>query len=377
MKDKLKCGIVTFHSSHNYGSVLQAYSMVKVMQRLGLDAELIDFRHPRTTDMYEWRLWSPYKNWKWNLRELVLRGLFGFGKKREQVFSDFIENVLVKSKRVKDKNDIPDIYDVLVCGSDQIWNPKASGENDPIYYLDFGSTTCKFSYAASSGSVRFGDSNPAQLKKYLTSLKSIGVREQFMKDYIKEAFGLESTVNPDPTFLLDAEEWTNIEKPYYGLPEKYLLIYAIEYPLSTITFAHKVAHQLKLPTVQICNDRGVRAFLHKDVDYRLMDVAPQQFLWLFHHSSFIVTNTFHGNMFSVIYRKNFIYYAMNSCDTRITTLRKAIGLDSNENIFYEGSDVKHFPHQIVNYDLNMERKISTYIQSGIEFIQSNIEKRKS
>lgn len=286
MKDKLKCGIVTFHSSHNYGSVLQAYAMVKVMQRLGLDAELIDFRHPRTTDMYEWRLWSPYKNWKWNLRELVLRGLFGFGKKREQVFSDFIENVLVKSKRVKDKNDIPDIYDVLVCGSDQIWNPKASGENDPIYYLDFGSTTCKFSYAASSGSVRFGDSNPAQLKKYLTSLKSIGVREQFMKDYIKEAFGLESTVNPDPTFLLDAEEWTNIEKPYYGLPEKYLLIYAIEYPLSTITFAHKVAHQLKLPTVQICNDRGVRAFLHKDVDYRLMDVAPQQFFMAF--SSFII-----------------------------------------------------------------------------------------
>ena len=107
---KKKCGIVTFHSSHNYGSVLQAYAMVRVMQKMGLDAELIDFRHPRTTDMYEWRLWSTYKNWKWNLRELVLRGLFSFGKKREQVFSDFIENVLKKSKRVKDKNDIPDIY---------------------------------------------------------------------------------------------------------------------------------------------------------------------------------------------------------------------------------------------------------------------------
>lgn len=69
-----------------------------------------------------------------------------------------------KSKRVKDKNDIPDIYDILVCGSDQIWNPKASGENDPIYYLDFGTTTCKFSYAASSGSVRFGDENPELFK---------------------------------------------------------------------------------------------------------------------------------------------------------------------------------------------------------------------
>lgn len=372
MKDKLKCGIVTFHSSHNYGSVLQAYAMVKVMQRLGLDAELIDFRHPRTTDMYEWRLWSPYKNWKWNLRELVLRGLFGFGKKREQVFSDFIENVLVKSKRVKGKNDIPDIYDVLVCGSDQIWNPFASGCNAPIYYLDFGSTSCKFSYAASSGSVRFGDSNPTLFKKYLTNLKSIGVREQFMQDYIEEAFGLKSVINPDPTFLLDAEEWTKIEKPYHGLPEKYLLIYTIEYPQSTIAFAHKVAHQLGLPTVQICNDRGLRAFLHKDVDYRLMDVAPQQFLWLFHHATFIVTNTFHGNMFSVIFRKRFIHYAMNSYDSRITTLRNAIGLEPNENIFYEGNDFQYFPYQFVDYNWDMERKISTYIQSGIEFIQSNI-----
>ena len=53
---KKKCGIVTFHSSHNYGSVLQAYALVRVMQKMGLDAELIDFRHPRTTDMYEWRL---------------------------------------------------------------------------------------------------------------------------------------------------------------------------------------------------------------------------------------------------------------------------------------------------------------------------------
>lgn len=369
MKDKLKCGIVTFHSSHNYGSVLQAYAMVKVMQRLGLDAELIDFRHPRTTDMYEWRLWSPYKNWKWNLRELVLRGLFGFGKKREQVFSDFIENVLVKSKRVKDKNDIPDIYDVLICGSDQIWNPKASGENDPIYYLDFGTTTCKFSYAASSGSVRFGDSNPTQFKKYLTNLKSIGVREQFMKDYIKEAFGLESTVNPDPTFLLDATEWAQIEKPYKGLPEKYLLVYTIEYAKETVAFAHAVAQHLKLPIVQICNDRGVRAFLHKDVDYSLMDVAPQQFLWLFHHATFVVTNTFHGNMFSVIFRKKFIHYAIKSNDTRITTLHNVIGLDFSRKVYpsYAISEIQFN----LNYE-KCEKRISAYIQMGIDFITANL-----
>ena len=132
---------------------------------------------------------------KWNLRRISSTWLGRFGKKREQVFSDFIENVLKKSKRVKDKNDIPDIYDILVCGSDQIWNPKASGENDPIYYLDFGTTTCKFSYAASSGSVRAIDENEL-FKKYLQNLKSIGVRARFMQEYIKEELGLVSEINP-------------------------------------------------------------------------------------------------------------------------------------------------------------------------------------
>ncbi len=370
MENKLKCGIVTFHSSHNYGSVLQAYAMVKVMQRLGLDAELIDFRHPRTTDMYEWRLWSPYKNWKWNLRELVLRGLLSFGKKREQVFSDFIENVLVKSKRVKDKNDIPDIYDVLVCGSDQIWNPFASGCNDPIYYLDFGSTTCKFSYAASSGSVRFGDSNIDLFRNYLSKLKSIGVREQFMQKYIKEVFGFASVVNPDPTFLLSAAEWSEIEIPYDGLPDKYLLIYTIQRQKETIDFANKVAKIMQLPKVQICNDRDLRTLAHKHVDYRLMDVSPQQFLWLFHHASFVVTNTFHGNMFSVIFRRKFIHYAINPGDNRITTLHKTIGLNKS-NMFYLEDSIESVENQ-QSYNKDIEQKIASYIQGGIEFIHSNL-----
>lgn len=73
--NKRKCGIVTFHSAYNYGSVLQSYAMVMTMKNLGLDAEIIDFRHPHTTDMYEWRLWTPYKNWKWNLKDFILRGI--------------------------------------------------------------------------------------------------------------------------------------------------------------------------------------------------------------------------------------------------------------------------------------------------------------
>lgn len=364
-----KCGIVTFHSAHNYGSVLQSYAMVMTMKRLGLDAELVDFRHPHTTDMYEWRMWTPYKDWKWNIKDIILRGIFGIGKKREQVFRRFIDQKLPMSPRVKDRKDVdPCKYDVLVCGSDQIWNPISTGENDPIYFLDFGNTPCKFSYAASAGSCQFPEDRHEEMLRYLTNLKSIGVREQFLKDYLKNDFGLDSEVNPDPTLLLKADEWQKIEEEYNGLPEKYLLVYTLAKVDMTLAFARQVGDKLGLPVVQICNTRGIKGKARHSVDYNLMDASPEQFLWLFHHATFIVTNTFHGNMFSVIFRKNFVHYDVNGNDSRIYTLHQAIGLGKSRMV----RDVETLNEVSIDY-AQIENKIVGYANQGLNFINKTIE----
>ena len=186
-----------------------------------------------------------------------------------------------------------------------------------------------------------------------------------MQEYIKKEFGLASEVNPDPTFLLNSSEWSEIEKPYEGLPANYLLIYTIQRPKETINFAHQVAVSLKLPTVQICNDRDLNALIHKGVDYRLMNVSPQQFLWLFHHASFIVTNTFHGNMFSVIFRKNFVHYGINSNDTRISTLHNEIRLKNRIVSSFK------IDQRVIDYNL-IEKDIAYYYKRGLNFIQTNI-----
>lgn len=159
-------------------------------------------------------------------------------------------------------------------------------------------------------------------------------------------------------------------KPYKGLPDNYLLIYTIKRPKETINFAHQVAVSLNLPTVQICNDRDLNALMHKDVDYRLMNVSPQQFLWLFHHASFIVTNTFHGNMFSVIYRKNFVHYGINSSDTRISTLHDEIRLKNKIVSSFE------IDQRIIDYNL-IEENVAYYCKCGLNFIQANIMMIKS
>lgn len=198
---------------------------------------MIDFRHPHTTDAYEWRLWSPYKSWIRNLALFVLRGVLGVGKKREQVFREFIDQKLKKSVRVNSKDDIPDSkYDILVCGSDQIWNYGATGENDPMYFLDVGTTKCKFSYAASAGSFKFPKLEHDKYSRLLGNLRFIGVREKFLHDYLKEEFNLDSVVNPDPTLFVKADEWAKIEMEYPRLPEQYLLVYSLHKPRRDIVF---------------------------------------------------------------------------------------------------------------------------------------------
>lgn len=365
---QLKCGIVTFHSAHNYGSVLQAYAMVMTMKKLGTNAELIDFRHPHTTDAYEWKLWSPYKNWRWNIKDIFLRGIMGIGKEREKVFKDFIECKLPKSERINNRNDISSTkYDVLICGSDQIWNPISTGENNPIYFLDFGETKCKFSYAASAGSCKFPQKEHDKYLGFFKKMKSIGVREIFLKEYLKEEFGIDSVVNPDPTLLLNMNEWESIEKPYPNLPEKYLLVYTLSKVDETLAFAREIGTKLGLPVVQICNTRGLKSESKKIVDFNLMDASPQQFLWLFHHANFIVTNTFHGNMFSVIFRKPFVHYDVNGDDSRITTFHNAIGLKMTRMI----KNVNALKERDINYDL-IECKIEAYANKGIQYIKNNL-----
>lgn len=363
-------GIVTFHSSHNYGSVFQAYAMARTMQNLGLDAKIIDFRHPATVAKFEFVWWYKGQSLKANLSNLLYRGLLGQGKKREQMFNKFIEKNMPLTCRYKDRSSIKEHFDYLVCGSDQIWNPRASGLNDPIYFLDFDDdSTVRFSYAASSGSSPFAEGCEEQMSYYLKRMKAIGVRETYMKDYIQEKFGLTAVVNPDPTFLLDKEEWQKLEEPVAGLPKDYLLIYTIRNKQQCADFAIKIANKMELPVVLINPGRGRKDRSVHGADYVLLDVSPGQWLWLYHNAKYVVSNTFHGNMFSVIYRKDFVCYAPDLRDTRIVTLHSKLGLGESRLLYKAdefGDSHKHLEYSAIKENTEI------FIEDGLSFIKSCI-----
>lgn len=361
-------GIVTYHSSHNYGSVLQAYAMVRTMQKLGLDAKIIDFRHPKTTAAYEFSLWSRYLSFKANLSKLIYRGVLGIGKEREEKFRRFIDTSFPKTKTYTKCEDIHEHFDFLVCGSDQIWNPCASGCNDMTYFLEFDNKNAiKFSYAASSGGQDFCKGWEEKAYRILYSFKRIGVREECMKEYLKSNFDLQSTVNPDPTALLDKEEWEKLEEPLSSIPEKYLLVYSIRSMSDTVEFALKAGLKFNLPVVHINPKNGSEANFCLEGVFSFNNVSPGQFLWLFHHATFIVSNTFHGNMFSVIYRKNFVWYRTNPNDTRMLTLHSKIGLGSSRCIDVDNiCDFSKLDNKI-DYS-SIESNITQFKNEGINYI---------
>ena len=326
-------GIITFHSSHNYGSVLQAYAMVCTMRSLGLQVSVIDYRHPKTIAMYDFSWWSKNRGLKANLANLWYRGFLRRAIKREQKFNSFINSYFPLTKRYLDYKEIEDIYDYLVCGSDQIWNPKSSGKNSPAYFLDFGdNNSTRFSYAASSGSQPFAKGQEEKYCRYLQKFKNIGVREYGMVTYIKEALGLSSTVNPDPTALITMEDWQKIEEPVIDVPEKYILVYSISNMIETVKFAGKVGKEYNIPVLHINPSRGSYYNMKKAGVISLNDISPGQFLWLFHHAQFVISNSFHGNMFSIIYQRPFAWYVTNEKDGRISTLHERLGLGKTRQV---------------------------------------------
>lgn len=147
------------------------------------------------------------------------------------------------------------------------------------------------------------------------------------------------------------------------------MVYSLWEHKDILSFAQAAAEYLQLPLVHISTDYTLRALFHKGIKYSLTDVSPQQFLWLFHHASFVVTNTFHGNMFSVIYRKNFINYSANgNRDARISTLHEIIGL--KDRII---SDIKMFKTTDKEIDYSkMEGDILCFQENGVDFLKKNI-----
>ena len=299
-----KVGILTVHRASNYGAVFQAYGLEQTLIKLGADASLVDYKCQWIENFYNPRYFNKRDPIK-SIGKMILKGKENRIKKG--LFQEFTSKYLIKSEKEYSLNEIiyaNDDFDTFIAGSDQIWRGQITG-NDTTFLLDFVlDNKKKNSYAASFGS----DSLPEKYKKtYARMLKefnNISVREKSGSDIIKDLIGKEASVNVDPVLLLSKEDWGKLAvcSPE---SEKYILIYTLAIPKNLIFEAQKIAKEKNnMKIIWICDRPAMKSKYH-GIDFRSF-VSPEEFITLYKNASYVMTNTFHGAVFSVIFEKQFI-----------------------------------------------------------------------
>lgn len=303
--DKKKAAIATYHKSWNYGACLQAYASLRVFENIGFDAVLVNYvnadERPKTA--VDHLMSGNVKN---AVSAAIKNTLFGCRRNAMKAFDSFHRS-LRRTPSVSCAEDLVGLsVDILVAGSDQIWNPEISGGMlDPVFLLDTVGSAKKISFASSAGSHRFTVQEQDELKRSLDGYSAVSVREDFLGDQIEEFTGARPFKCLDPTLMLTSEQWSFEEKRPRDVEEgeKYILAFTLKSNDGEgAGFWGCLSKDTGLPVWRLTNN----SYREKGVDRQLLGMTPQEFLWLVHHASFIITDSFHGTAFSINYSTPFV-----------------------------------------------------------------------
>ncbi|MGO5049325.1 polysaccharide pyruvyl transferase family protein [Dysosmobacter sp. Sow4_B12] len=295
----MKTGLVTFYHIHHYGALLQAYATERSVERCGSQCEIVDYYVNQNNDLFRrpTGLGSAAADVHTALHYAPL-------KARYQRFEEFSKQYLrISGHRFESLEELENAelpYDVILSGSDQIWNPKIfpDGRFDPVFFGAF-SRRRKIAYAPSFGIPHVPEGMEEELRGYLAGFSHVSVRERQGQVIVEEVTGKTVPVVLDPTLLLDREEWGAIAQP--PAEKGYILCYCISKPGALAPYIHALAEKTGLPVVQLC---GIRQKVHPKAKC-VLDAGPAEFLGLFQNASYVCTNSFHGTVFSVQFQKPF------------------------------------------------------------------------
>jgi hypothetical protein len=363
----MKAGIITFHRAYNYGAALQAYALRTALCKIGFEAEVIDYGKIGQTKRFDF----PTNGIKPFVAAMILNVLsLTNADIRRYRFRKFLKNQMgVSDERYTDHNQLTDIenkYDLFITGSDQVWNPFLT-DNDTTYLLDFvKDSEKKISYAASYGLKQIPNEFEQVFKMNLSDFKSISVREQAGQVITKELTGHDSTIVLDPTFLLDADEWDKIAiTPRLKSP--YILCFSImNDPEGLISFCKYLSKMTGYQIVRIANpylkiENGIKT---------IATAGPREFLGLIKNASIVITNSFHGTAFSIIYQKPFFTFLYNNDrDIRLKEITNKLGLThrliGEKNKMITKYDIS-IDYSVVNNKLKNEQDSSlNYLSQAI------------
>lgn len=394
MAKKIGCVIAYTPGHTNYGTSLVGYALLKKIQMLGYDVEVINYKKQLTLVQKFAFVWNAVRAGE--AKELFMRAN---AKKVLDAHPQYAAGIAERVKSVeayKAKKLIPLFhdyvgydalhegsknYDAVVVGSDQVWTPM-SLPNKFFNLLFVENSVRKVAYASSFGVSVIPDFQKKATGEYLDRFYAIGVREQKGKEIVDTLSHQMATVVADPTMLLNAKDWE--EEIYesasvsgFKVPnEPYIFCYF----LGTNPEGRKATEKLKAKTgYKIVTLRHMDEYYEADEqfgDVAPYDVDPNGFLRLIHDAAYVCTDSFHCSAFSIQFHKQFMTFyrfAQGSAigrNSRIDSLFNVLGInrdriyDSQEN----GGDVFQIENAI---DWNVvESKLVALREFSVDFLDS-------
>ena len=326
----MKVAIITFHNTSNFGATLQCCALSHYMRMQGHNVEIINYLPQYVLDKK-----SVYKELRkvgesGNKARALIKGIAylsysGLLKRRDDKFEAFIQRNLTLTKRYGDYDSLlndPPVADYYICGSDQIWNPVLTGKKlDKAFFLQFAQGPGA-AYGASIGELDVEAYTP-ELRALTDSLSGISVREQSAAERLKIALGKNVEVVLDCTLLLNKDDYRSMEENVVTGSKPYLLLYNIQNSADSIALAKKVAGERGLAIV----DMSPNPFAKVDGAKKIIDAGPGEFLSYIRHADHVVTNSFHGTVFSIIYGKPFFTIPHKTRSDRTADLLKSLHLE--------------------------------------------------
>lgn len=375
---KKKIGILTQPLHDNYGGLLQAYALKSTLEKLDFNVEIVNRR-------------KPYHSLKYRIANLLNRIR---GKKTSYSLSISEKSIISKNTRYFAETYIKDItapiytsgqlksiknnYDAFVVGSDQVWKP-AYSPDIANYYLDFvtNNKVAGLAYAASFGGDTW-DYSPEQTATCLAHVhkfKAISVREESGVNLCKNNLRVEAVHVLDPTMLLKKEHYItliNNEKEKIN-SEHVLMHYVLDMENPKQQLIDKLADALKLTPVSVTQKKKVtKENVHSNIEDC---IYPTVTSWLngFHQSEFVITDSFHGTVFAILFNKPFLVFGNpGRGNARFTSLLKMFGLE--ERFVLDASKVT--VNDIQNMDEIDWNKVNGILESkrdlSFNFLKNNL-----
>lgn len=358
-------GVVTFHRANSFGATLQAYATVAFLNKNGYKSEIVDY-----TNEYEQRFQKVFYTENGKLSGYLTAAIKNFlFRKRYYTMKSFgqLERYYpVSPAQYEDKESLRKAkYDVLVAGSDQIWNPVITNGIDDTYLLQFGSAAKRISVASSMGSHTLSDDEKEIFRKAMDTFTAISIREEFGKEQLSELTDKPIKILMDPTFLFKKDEW--IEKlgkksKYYDSKEKYILTFFVAPGNSYRERVQEYADSMHLPIWSIQSTTIKRTNCQKSI----LGATIEDFIALIAGAELVITDSFHGVAMSLNLQRNFVAFKNTANPVRVVSILDKLEISERLNMIPE----KYHP---IDYG-RVNRLLDPLCEDSIKWVLDAIER---